>query len=224
MYRNLLTFALTACLLLANGCASTKKKQEQIAKAEAVETAAVEAAPTPEAKLGVLVTKYPELLQKPTKVVRKTDTIFVKETTAAAALPPVSTPQTDTALVKDVLDKLAAAGQQVTKAQANALQHGLAPILRSRPKYSTDTARTQQNGLDIMAWIDGAGIVQIRASKQAQHLPYPSVTYEVRPQPVVYIQPTWYQKLWLQVKAYFWLAILLIVLLFIYLLKRLFSK
>lgn len=204
-------------LLLASGCAASKRAKEAAAvaaaqaAAQAQQAADIAKAPTPEQKLGVLVTAYPELVSKPTRVIHKTDTLFIKEAQAQAVLPAVSSAATDTALIQSLLDKLEAAGHLVTKAQVNALQRGLLPELAQRPRLSRDTARTQQNGLEITAWVDKAGSVQIVSRKLQQQLPYPSIIWDVAPQPVVLQQLTTLQKLGIMLKAYYWLLLLIIL-------------
>lgn len=206
------------CLLLFNGCAASKKakeaaRQEAVKKeAEQKEAEALAKAPTPGEKLGVLVQAHPELIGKTTRIVHTTDTLVIKEATATAVIPVVSTATTDSVLIASLLQQLEKAGQLVNKAQANALHRSLLPELAKRPELSRMPVRVVKDGLEIEAWVDATGAVQVKTKRLQQQVGYPSAVWAITPQPVVVEQLTWWDKTKIAAKAYAWLLLFLLVL------------
>lgn len=210
MLRAYLTGLILFCLPLLNGCAVTKKAKE--ACAEQREEEAIAAAPTPAQKLAVLVAAHPELINKTTTVIHKTDTVVIREAVAVATIAPVSTARTDSALINSLLQQLAHAGQLVNKAQANALQQSLLPELARRPLLSRDTTRVNAEGLQIEAWVDRAGLIRVKAKRLQQHVPYPAAVWNITPTPIVVQQLSWQEKLAISIRAYWWLMLGLLLL------------
>ncbi|UOR06234.1 lipoprotein [Hymenobacter aerilatus] len=213
--KQLFFYALLVAFL--SGCATQRaaRKFEAAQKKEAARKAAL----PPEEQLAELVQEHPELVGKTTRVVTKIEYVKVPGQTITVTVPAASTPETDKRLVDSLLQS---ATHQFKQADSAAFAQRLHTILAQRPQLSRDTVEQQVGPLVVKAWVDARGIVHISSVNKEQNIKVEKEVTETGPlQPVKIIEPTFWQTLWIAVKAWFWALIFLLILFLIWLLNKL---
>lgn len=173
----------------------------------------------PAEQLAELVQAHPELVGTITRTVVKTEYVKVPGQTVTVTVPATSTPTTDKQLVDSLLQS---ASHQLKQAESAAFAQQLHAILAQRPRLSRDTVQQQVGPLTVKAWVDAKGRVHVAAVNTERLIKTEKVVLESGPiQPVRVVTPTFWETLWVALKAWFWLLLLLLVLLLLWLFTRL---